>query len=286
VSATAVVLDDMDSRPGSATSLLRTIVGLYFRRGDGWMSAAGLIALMQALDVPEPATRTALARMKKKGLLVSLAIDRVSGYALAEGAVEMLQKGDRRIFSPRNMGPDDPWCLISFSVPEQQRPLRHQLRRRLHWIGAGIVTPALWICPGFLSDEVEDIVDDVGARGYVTLFTAERPRVAGDLRTAVAGWWDLAALEQLHRTFIAEAATSVTGDVVAPGEAFARYIRGVDSWRSIPYLDPGLPLDLLPADWPGAQSAGIFAAISSRYADAAGEFVHGGAGARRRPPSR
>jgi phenylacetic acid degradation operon negative regulatory protein len=278
VSASTVVLDDMDSRPGSATSLLRTIVGLYFRRVDGWMSAARLVALMQALDVPEPATRTALARMKKKGLLVSRAVDRVTGYALGEGAVEMLQKGDRRIFSPRNMGPDDPWCLISFSVPEQQRPLRHQLRRRLHWIGAGIVTPALWICPGFLSDEVEDIVDEVGARGYVTLFTAERPRVAGELRTAVAGWWDLTALEELHRGFIAEAAASVDGDTVdddtvAPGVAFARYIRGVDGWRSIPYLDPGLPLDLLPTDWPGAQSAGVFAAISSRYADAGWDFV-------------
>jgi len=279
VSAIAVVLDDMDSRPGSATSLLRTIVGLYFRRVDGWMSTARLIALMQALDVPEPATRTALARMKKKGLLVSRAVDGATGYALGEGAAEMLQKGDRRIFSPRNMGPDDPWCLISFSVPEQQRPLRHQLRRRLHWIGAGIVTPALWICPGFLSDEVEDIVDELGARGYVTLFTAERPRVAGDLRTAVAGWWDLPALEKLHRVYIAEAATSVVSDGVAPGEAFARYIRGVDSWRSIPYLDPGLPLDLLPSDWPGAQSAGIFAAISSRYGDAGWDFVRTAAGA-------
>ena len=279
MSAIAVVLDDMDSRPGSATSLLRTIVGLYFRRVDGWMSTARLIALMQALDVPEPATRTALARMKKKGLLVSRAVDGATGYALGEGAAEMLQKGDRRIFSPRNMGPDDPWCLISFSVPEQQRPLRHQLRRRLHWIGAGIVTPALWICPGFLSDEVEDIVDELGARGYVTLFTAERPRVAGDLRTAVAGWWDLPALEKLHRVYIAEAATSVVSDGVAPGEAFARYIRGVDSWRSIPYLDPGLPLDLLPSDWPGAQSAGIFAAISSRYGDAGWDFVRTAAGA-------
>ncbi|MET4583654.1 phenylacetic acid degradation operon negative regulatory protein [Conyzicola nivalis] len=278
MSAIPVVLDDMDPRPGSATSLLRTIVGLYFRRVDGWMSTARLIALMQALDVPEPATRTALARMKKKGLLVSRAVDGATGYALGEGAAEMLQKGDRRIFSPRNMGADDPWCLISFSVPEHQRPLRHQLRRRLHWIGAGIVTPALWICPGFLSDEVEDIVDEVGARGYVTLFTAGRPRVAGDLRTAVAGWWDLAALEELHRGFIAEASASVADDTVAddavaPGVAFARYIRGVDSWRSIPYLDPGLPLDLLPADWPGARSAGIFAAISGRYADAGWQFV-------------
>jgi len=278
VSAVAVVLDDMDSRPGSATSQLRTIVGLYFRRVDGWMSTARLVALMQALEVPEPATRTALARMKKKGLLVSRVVDGVTGYALGAGAVEMLQKGDRRIFSPRHMGPDDPWCLISFSVPEQQRPLRHQLRRRLHWIGAGIVTPALWICPGFLSDEVEDIVEEVGARDYVTLFTTERPRVAGDLRAAVAGWWDLTALEELHRGFVAEASASVTDDTaaddtVAPGEAFARYIRGVDSWRSIPYLDPGLPLELLPADWPGAQSAAIFAAISSRYADAGWDFV-------------
>ena len=271
-----VVLDDMDSRPGSTTSLLRTIVGLYFRRVDGWMSTGQMIALMAALDVPEPAARNAITRMKKKGLLDSRVLDRVNGYHLADGAVEMLQKGDRRIFFPRNMRPDDAWCLISFSVPEDQRPLRHQLRRRLHWIGAGIVSTALWICPDFLAGEVEDIVDEVGVRDYVTLFRTERPRVSGDLRAAVAEWWDLGALETLHREFIASAAAAtVAGAEVAPGEAFARYIRGVDSWRTIPYLDPGLPLDLLPADWPGAESARIFGAIAEKYESASWEHVRG-----------
>jgi len=43
---TAAVLDDADSRPGSATSLLRTIIGCYLRRLGGWIAAPALMELM------------------------------------------------------------------------------------------------------------------------------------------------------------------------------------------------------------------------------------------------
>ena len=48
----SAVLDDMDSRPGSTTSLLRTVIGLYLRDAGGWMSSDRLIELMQALNAP------------------------------------------------------------------------------------------------------------------------------------------------------------------------------------------------------------------------------------------
>ena len=39
----SAVLDDMDSRPGSTTSLLRTVIGLYLRDAGGWMSAKDIV---------------------------------------------------------------------------------------------------------------------------------------------------------------------------------------------------------------------------------------------------
>ena len=269
----SAILDDMDSRPGSTTSLLRTVVGLYLRRVGGWISIADLIELMEQLGVPAPRTRTAVVRLKKKELLIPRSVNKVIGYELNAEAAVMLGKGDRRIFSARHMEPDDAWCVISFSVPEELRHLRHQLRRRLYWIGCGLVSPALWICPDFLTDEVEDILDDLEIREHATLFRAERPRVAGELRDSIAEWWDLDTLEAMHREFIATLAPIVNDEPVGPAEAFARYIRGVDSWRIIPYVDPGLPFDLLPADWPGAESTRIFADLSSRYADLAWQYV-------------
>jgi phenylacetic acid degradation operon negative regulatory protein len=269
----SAILDDMDSRPGSTSSLLRTVVGLYLRRLGGWISIADLIVLLEQLDVSAPLTRTGVVRLKKKDLLVPRAVAGVAGYALNDDAAVMLQKGDRRIFSARSMGDEDAWCVISFSLPEELRSVRHQLRRRLFWIGAGTVSPALWICPDFLAGEVEDILVDLGIREYATLFRTEAPRVAGDLRTAITEWWDVPSIAQLHLDFIREMHLLVTDEPVSPAEAFARYVRGVDLWRLIPYLDPGLPTSLLPADWPGAVSTRLFEELSMRYADPGWEYV-------------
>ncbi len=270
------ILDDMDSRPGSTTSLLRTVLGIYLRELGGWIAVSHLLELMEALDVPGPRTRTALVRVKKKSLLVPETRDRVAGYALVDDAVPMLERGDRRIYHPRNMGPESKWCAVSFSIPEENRHLRHQLRRRLHWIGCGTVSPALWICPAYLAGEVEEILDDLGIREHSTLFIAERPLVAGSLQAAVASWWDLDALRAHHEEFLQQhRADALVGadEPVTAREAFSVYIRSIDSWRIIPYLDPGLPAELLSADWPGDESNALQWRLRERFSALSTDYV-------------
>jgi phenylacetic acid degradation operon negative regulatory protein len=242
--------DDSESRPGSTTSLVRSIVGLYLRRLDGW-----------------------IARVKQKNLLVSERNSRGVGYRLNADAVGMLRAGDRRIFAPRRMAADDPWCLVSFSIPEHDRALRHQLRHRLRWISCGTVSPALWICPAFLSGEVEEILDDLCLRQHATVFTATDARGAASLRDSVASWWDLPGIAALHDEFITVASLLLSTAPTDGADAFRRYVRGLDTWRPIPYLDPGLGVDLLPADWSGHRSENLFAQFSERLAGPALDHV-------------
>lgn len=265
--------DDAESRPGSATSLVRSVLGLYIRRLGGWLATADLIALLEDLGVPAALGRTAIARVKQKNLLVSERSSRGVGYRLNEDAVGMLQAGDRRIFAPRRMEAGDPWCLLSFSIPEERRALRHQLRRRLRWIGCGTVSPALWICPGFLTDEVEEILEDLSLREHATVFLTTDARGAGSLRDSVASWWDLPSIAALHDEFIAEASVLLSAAPADGADAFRRYVRGIDSWRPIPYLDPGLSVELLPADWSGDRSEKLFAQLGDRLAEPALEHV-------------
>ena len=269
----SAILDDMDSRPGSTTSLMRTIIGLYLRQIGGWISIANLVELMAQLDVSASAARTAVTRLKSKELLRPRAVGGVAGYEVNSDAVPMLEGGDRRIFSPRTMSSDDAWCLISFSIPEPRREARHQLRRRLHWIGCGTVSPALWICPDFLRNEVEDILADLELREHATLFRTDRPLVGGELKSAIARWWDLGALESLHRRALGELGQLISAGPTDPGEAFARYVRGVDAWRVIPYLDPGLALDLLPAEWPGRDSGRAFDELATLYRESSEAYL-------------
>ncbi|MFQ4150196.1 PaaX family transcriptional regulator C-terminal domain-containing protein [Arthrobacter sp. LAPM80] len=263
----------MDSRPGSTTSLLRTVIGLYLREAGGWMASNALVELMQAMDVPATLTRTALTRLRKKGVVVAAVRGGMAGYELDSRAARMLERGDRRIHTPRSMGAQDPWCLISFSLPESERERRHQLRRQLHWIGCGMVSPGLWVAPEYLRTEVEEILDSLSMRGRAVLFTTSRPHVVGELCDVVAGWWDLGAVATLYLDFIKFHEDVPTGAVGADPRTFATYVNLIDRWRMIPYLDPGLPADCLPSDWPGVQGVAIFQRITNSHALASKAFV-------------
>ncbi|MBW8763783.1 MAG: regulator [Microbacterium sp.] len=259
------VFDDIDARPGSTASLLRTFVGLYLRRLGGWISASALVSLAGALGIPESQARTGVTRLKQKGLLLAER-DGVPGYLLNPDAVPMLERGDRRIFEMREMTDADTWCLVSFSIPESARNVRHQLRKRLQFIGAGVVSSALWICPGHLQGEVEQILDDLDARPWATLFSTATPVPSGSLVEAAVSWWDLAALRAAHESFQTSLST-------LPEEPFAAYVHLIDRWRVLPYTDPGLPPAMLPADWPGASSFRAFARLATENAGPAWERV-------------
>lgn len=269
------VLDDLDSRPGSATSLLRTVIGAVLRERGGWLPTAVFVELLRAVGISPERTRTALARVRAKGLLVAEPRERQPGYALAPAAEAMLARGDRRIHQPRSMDDGDAWCLVSFSVPESRRQARYRLRRELSWIGAGQVSQGLWILPAFLLDEAEDIVRRLGLAERATLFVTHEVRGGAPLRELAAGWWDLDAIRELHDGFLAARA----GDLAtwradpSPPTAFRLWIEALDAWRPIPYLDPGLPPALLPRDWPGTRSAALYLALREATATAASAYV-------------
>ena len=263
-----LVLDDLESRPGSTASALRTFIGLYLRRLGGRIAIADLVRLMADLDVPAARTRTAVARLRQRGLLIGERADGI-GYRLDPAAVPMLERGDRRIFAVHRMAAGDPWCLVSFSIPESRRDMRHQLRRRLQWIGCGAVAAGLWICPGHLQDEAEEILGDLDAWAYATVFRTDTPVVHGSLPEAVARWWDLDALAAEHRRFQTAVTPLLSVPVPDGRDAFVAYLRLIDSWRILPYLDPGLPAGLLPADWPGERSVELYTELAGRLADRA-----------------
>lgn len=261
--------------------MLRTVIGLYLRDAGGWMSTRHIIALMEALGVSAAVTRTALSRLKKKEIVLPQLHHGVPGFAVTEGAAAMLARGDRRIYNARLMSSSDRWCLVSFSIPETEREKRHQLRRRLHWIGCGTVAAGLWICPDSLREEVEEILEDLELRSMATVFVTDAPLVGGNLRDAAAAWWDLDAVAELHRDFIRHHGSEDngggsgdgSGGGLASAETFAGYVRCIDRWRIIPYLDPGLPAEFLPEDWPGTAGIALFERLRAAYSRPSADFV-------------
>ncbi len=245
-------------------ALIVTIYGLYARDAAGWFSISALIKLMAELGVDEPAVRSAISRLKIRGLLESRRVNGAAGYGLSAGGQKILADGDRRIFRRPSASADDGWLLAVFSVPEHERARRHALRSRLAWLGFGTVSAGVWIAPAQLADETRDVLAADGLIAYVSLFTAGN-LAYGDVGDKLGEWWDLDRLEQLYQAFI-DAAEPVlarwhdTG-CADPGQAFADYVRVLTAWRRLPFLDPGLPAELLPADWHGTRAADLFGGL-------------------------
>jgi len=227
--------------------------------------------------VDEPAVRSSISRLKRRGILEAERVDGRAGYALSSRAREILDEGDRRIFDRARASLRDGWVLAVFSVPEAERQKRHMLRSRLTWLGFGTVGPGVWIAPGHLEAETRDVLVRQGLADYVDLFHADYLGF-GSVEGEAASWWDLDSLDALYREFL-EAFQPVLAGWKArrsrddEGEAFADYVRVLTAWRRLPYLDPGLAPELLPSQWSGVTAADLFFALQRRLEAPAHRFV-------------
>ncbi|MFJ8666300.1 PaaX family transcriptional regulator C-terminal domain-containing protein [Streptomyces sp. NPDC093600] len=242
----------MADTPTRPSSLINTVYGAFLRRLGGWISVADLITLMSELDVDGPAARSAISRLKKKGILEP---ERraATGYKLSAAAQPVFDEGDRRIFGslePAKLA--DGWAVAVFSVPESERSYRYQLRTRLAWMGFGNIAPGVWLAPSRLLGDARDMLIRRGLSDYAHLFAADYAAFS-DLPETVSSWWDFPAIQDQYAAFTREygplAAECAQQRDIDSAEAFRRYVPMLTQWRRLPYLDPGLPAELLPADW-------------------------------------
>lgn len=256
-------------------SLIVTFYGAYGRAFEGPVPVSALIRLLGAAGVDAPSVRSSVSRLKRRGfVLPARAADGSAAYELSEEARQLLDDGDRRIYG----GPpaSDEWLMAVFSVPEQERNKRHLLRSRLARLGFGTVAPGVWIAPAGLAEETEHTLSRLRLTPYVELFRGAHLGFAPTAE-AVARWWDLTALAKQHEEFLDlhEPALRAlqSGPDPTPEEAYRGYLLALDSWRRLPYADPGLPRELLPADWPGDRAAAVFGELHARLRDVGGRFA-------------
>jgi phenylacetic acid degradation operon negative regulatory protein len=258
--------------PGAARQvqqLIVTVCGLY-ARGDGPIAVSDLLRLVAGLGVDEGAARSALSRLKKRGVLVSDRTNGSAAYRLDPALEDVFAEGDERIFGHRRARPGDSWVLAAYSVPEAQRHLRHRLRKVLAGRGFGTVGAGLWIAPEHVLPHLRHELERAGLADFVELFRAEP--LGADARAKVADWWDLDALEQRYAAFTAElepvrqrwAGSGDAPDSQGDACAFADYVRLLTAWRRLPFLDPGLPAAFLPADWAGTAAEQLFTMLHER----------------------
>jgi phenylacetic acid degradation operon negative regulatory protein len=255
--------------------LIVTIYGLYARSDGGWLSIAALIRLLADLGVDEPAVRSAISRLKRRGILVARRQDGAAGYQLSDSALAILREGDARIFRRHRATLADGWLLAVFSVPEAERHRRHVLRSELARLGFGMVAQGVWIVPAHPQDATAEILSRLGLDSYADLFHAEH-LAFGDPADKIRRWWDLDELELRYQAFIQAYEPALRrweGSASGGRDAFADYVRALTDWRRLPYADPGLPAELLPADWIGLRAGEMFFTLRSLLESPARDYV-------------
>jgi phenylacetic acid degradation operon negative regulatory protein len=239
----------------SARSILLTVLGEFVLAQQAPVWTGALVAALAELGVEEKSARQAISRLAGEGLLVSQPLGRRVQWHLTESATDLLVEGTERIYSfgRRTAKWDGRWLVVALSVPEAQRQLRHTLRTRLTWAGLGSPLPGLWVTPDVTKqDEVAAVLAalDIAAFSFVGGFAD-----VGDVQQLVADSWRLDDVERLYETFLGTFAGTRIG---TPAEAFRSQVQLVGQWRRFPFLDPGLPSELLPKRWPRQAAADLF----------------------------
>lgn len=221
------------------------------------ISSRVLLRLLGDLGVAEAAGRATVARMTQKGLLERRQVGRTARFVLTEVGAAVLRQATARVLSPSPFAhPEGGWTLLSYSMPESRRDLRHQIRARLSWAGFGGLRDGLWIAPGHV-DVSRVLAGDVfGGLGELAEAFHAQPTAGTDIARLVRRAWNVEAIRAEHERFLA----AWEPDFAIGGRHLSRLtLLGAD-WVQLLRTDPGLPAEYLPDDWPAARSAHTYRA--------------------------
>jgi phenylacetic acid degradation operon negative regulatory protein len=252
-----------------ARSALFDVYGDHLRRRGDQAPVSALIRLLEPIGIAEPAVRTAISRMTAQGWLEPIRVDDAPGYRATPRAIERLSEAAVRIYRSAPEPWDGRWRLVFLDTP-RPRAIRDRLRRELTYLGYAEHAPGVWLCP-FDRPEVDHVVGRAGGsvRHGIAVELAPDPVVAWDLSGLAASYaaWPSVA-EHLLRGAPGPDGTSEDDEA-----AFAARFRLVHEWRKFLFDDPGLPAQLLPADWPGRPAAELFTREAQRLQPASDRFV-------------
>ncbi|GAC1408702.1 MAG: phenylacetic acid degradation operon negative regulatory protein PaaX [Candidatus Velthaea sp.] len=245
------------SRPNS---FIYTLMGDLVRYYGGEIWIGSLTRLMAEFGISEPAVRQAVSRMSRQGWMSARKVGNRSYYAMTERGIERVDKVSPRIYSAPDATWDGRWRMVAYSVPEQIRDARDRFRKDLTVVGFAPRGTSLWLSPRDVLDAAREAAAAHGVLDYVDFFVAESRGPRSD-RDLIALCWDTARIAAAYREFIAayeHRLIDLRTHELDDAAAFVEREWLVHDYRKFIYVDPGLPLALLPADWPAAHASALF----------------------------
>ena len=251
-----------------ARSALFDVYGDHLRGRGDQAPVAALIRLLDPVGVAAPAVRTAISRMVSEHWLEPVALHGGRGYRATGRAIRRLDEAANRIYRQTDRPWDGSWQLVFVTAPHD-RAARIRLRADLAFMGYAELATDVWVSP-FPRGELTSVLEHSRASAR----TAHADRFDPPPTEA----WDLTALRAAYDAWPTAAQSIIDRHERAHDDdpdkaAFAARFHLVHEWRKFLFADPGLPDELLPADWPGRAASDAFDQDATRLKPAADRFV-------------
>ncbi|MBL5767140.1 phenylacetic acid degradation operon negative regulatory protein PaaX [Heyndrickxia sporothermodurans] len=259
-------------------SMIFTIYGDYIRHYGSEIWIGSLIKLLKEFGHNEQAVRAAISRMNKQGWVEARKESNRSYYYLTPRGIDRMEEAATRIFKLKQEKWDGKWTMLTYSIPEEKRAIRDELRKELVWSGFGSIANSCWISPNRLMKQVKTLVEKYEISNYVHIFLTEYQGPHENIRL-VQDCWDIPAINSKYKKFIDIyqkkydlAKTGIQTGNMTPADCFVERTKLVHEYRKFLFIDPGLPEELLPEIWFGNQAAQLFSDYYKELVVPAGEF--------------
>lgn len=251
------------------------LIATYVRPTGNLVWSGALVRLLEDFGFSAAASRIALGRLVRRGLLGRLKEGRLVFYRPSETLLRVLDEGDKRIYG---FGLDDHWdglwTFLWYSVPDELRVERRRLSRRLRFLGFGPLQDGTWLAPRDRETDATRVVDDLGLNDYVVMFVG-RPAKTLDLRRLTGDVWDLDGLADRYEAFVAEFSPYDKAAVrrkLQDRDAFLVRTRAIDAFRRFPAMDPWLPEHVIGRRWKRQQAVRTFHRIDKALAEPSARY--------------
>ncbi len=245
-------------------SMIFTLYGDYVRHYGNEIWIGSLIRLLKEFGHNEQSVRAAISRMSKQGWVKARKEGNKSYYYLTQQGIDRMNEAAVRIFKLQPQKWDGKWRILLYSIPEEKRHIRDELRKELVWSGFGSIANSCWISPNNLQEQLEKLIDRYEIRPYIHFFTStyDGPQKNKQL---IEECWDIDEINKKYDAFISDysqkyviAKSSIHNGQMTDAACFVERTKLVHEYRKFLFIDPGIPEELLPEQWLGSHAAALF----------------------------
>ncbi|MFC3376811.1 phenylacetic acid degradation operon negative regulatory protein PaaX [Rugamonas sp. CCM 8940] len=262
--------------PPRSKSLVVTIFGDAIVPHGGMVWLGSLINLLEPFGVNDRLLRTSVFRLAQEGWLGAQRDGRRSSYSITPAAMARFSRAYQRIYAPLSRHWDGSWTLVLSGAGNISAAERAALRKELLWEGYSLAAPGVFSHPAADAQVLQQLLTRTGVKDKLFVCQAGALPEAGGrpLRELVEDGWDLSGVVRGYEGFMAQfepllallkeaAALALLKEAaaLAPQQAFIIRSLLIHAYRRVQLHDPQLPVELLPAPWPGAQAYELARAI-------------------------